>query len=91
MDRVSRRDYFRVMKKFIAFSALALAACATKTQNIEPQPFPVATFEPYGCDKLAEISHNLKVRSEDLKDWLQKSRNLSAKPMKEDYARLRGQ
>src|SRR5438128_5233639 len=79
------------MKRLILLAGFALAACTTQTKNIAPEPFPVSTFEPYGCDKLAEISHNLKIRSEDLKDWLQKSRSLSAKPMKEDYARVRGQ
>src|SRR5882672_3354880 len=79
------------MRRIVLLSAVALVGCATHTKDIAPEPFPVSTFEPYGCDKLAEISHNLKVRSEDLRDWLQKSRSLSAKPMKEDYARVRGQ
>src|SRR5258706_6788911 len=88
---MSPRDYFALMKRLIVLTAAVLVACTTQTRNIAPEPFPVSTFEPYGCDKLAEISHNLKVRSEDLREWLQKSRSLSARQQKQDYARLRGQ
>src|SRR3954467_3572950 len=79
------------MRHIVLLSAVALIGCTTQTKNIAPEPFPAATFAPYGCDKLAEISHNLKVRSEDLKVSLEKNRALSARQPKQDYARLRGQ